>query len=182
MGGGSGAMGAAGGSGMGGTGTAASGGSSGASGSASTVGGEGPAHGFGCFSAGTCEPGDRCVVCDTDNVDDRYVERCAPDPDKDSAGYQTATADCIEVVRYLECDGPEDCEAGEYCAILDRTVLSPHCVREEDLPDPLFADCCYVCDWFMCTLCWSDADCPETQVCLEQVGALRGVGGCRPPE
>jgi hypothetical protein len=161
-----------------GSGGSRPGGAGGSSGSGSSVGGEGPAPGFPCFDQGDCVSGTRCVTCRLGEVD--YTSFCAPDPDKDPNGYETATEDCIEEPRYSDCDGPEDCPQGKYCAYTTSNFRA-HCVTESDLPT--VSTCCFTCDAApICTLCWNDSDCPEALVCVQAPVAPRGVGGCRVPQ
>jgi len=166
-------------SGSGGTGdTGGTAGTGATAGTGSSVGGEGPGPGFPCFTAAPCAHGQRCVSCEQG---DTYVGLCTPDPDADPAGYEAATASCASVLRYSECDGPEDCAASEYCAYTTGSI-GAHCVTEAELPNPVTANCCFTCDAGpVCTLCWNDADCPEALSCVGNPAAPRHVGGCRPP-
>lgn len=160
-----------------GTGGGAGSGSAGTSGTGSSVGGEGPAPGFACFTADVCETGERCVVCHRD-VD--YDSMCVPDPDADPAGYATSTADCDDILRYVTCDGPEDCPEGRYCAWTEHSQ-GAHCVTSDELPTVPVGLCCFTCSSLpICTLCWNDADCPAEQECVAQEAAPRGIGGCVP--
>jgi len=151
----------------------------GSSGMSSSVGGQGPAPGFPCFGDALCDTGKRCVACETSGT---YRSLCVPDPDEDASGYAAATTECTTILRYVDCDGPEDCAEDEYCAWV-MGGLGAHCVTEAELPDPVTATCCFECSALpVCTLCWNDADCPATQVCVAQAGSPRNVGRCRLPE
>lgn len=153
------------------------GGAAGSAGNASSVGGQGPAPGFQCFTADTCESGERCVSCRSGVA---YSGRCVPDPDRDPAGYDAGIGGCDSVASYTDCDGPEDCGASEYCAYTFAGPVGAHCVTSAQLPAATPSPCCFTCDALpVCTLCWTDADCPTPQHCAPQGGAPRGVGGCQ---
>ena len=157
-------------------GSAGTGGSGGAGGTGSSVGGAGPMPGFRCYSDATCKTGERCVVC---NHGETATALCAPDPDEDPSGYQAATAACTTVeTRYSDCDGPEDCANGEYCAYGGTAQTFGAKCQSEPAPEPAF--CCFTCDAMpVCTLCWNDTDCPVGYLCTPNLGSPNNVGGCR---
>ena len=193
-GGGSGAAGTASGGGSGAAGTASGGSSgsgSGIAGSAgsgssvagsagtSSVGGQGPTQGLACSGTDACVAGERCVACSTA---EGSHWTCAPHPDEDPSGYEAATSKCDSVIRYNECDGPEDCPDGRYCANTSGNGDGPgsRCLAEEDLPFPM--PCCYTCGALPeCTLCWNDLDCPDSLRCFPNADAPGGIGDCRMP-
>ncbi len=159
------------------SGGGASAGQSGAGtgGTGSSVGGAGPKPGFPCVDPPWCDPGERCVDC---SVGERTRTVCAPDPNRDSAGYQAAVANCFgTTLNYSDCDGPEDCSQGEYCVIANGRV-SGQC-QTEPAPNP--AACCFTCDAPpVCTLCWIDNDCQMGFLCAPTNGTPNDVGGCQP--
>jgi hypothetical protein len=106
--------------------------------------------------------------------------RCAPDPVTDPDGYRAATTSCLTVgSRYSDCDGPEDCASGQYC-VFAGNQLAGVC-RAEPAPEP--AACCFTCDAPpVCTLCWSDEDCPAGYSCAPNGASPNNVGGCRVAE
>jgi hypothetical protein len=140
--------------------------------------GPGPAPGFPC-NGDHCELGERCAFCEKA---EGTVARCAPDPDEDPDGYHAAMAGCMDAnsAQFSDCDGPEDCKSGEYCVYGAKPgQFGAQCTTESELPDPVTQFCCFTCDALPeCTLCWSDEDCPEAQLCTP-VDASGGVGGCR---
>ena len=135
--------------------------------------------GFAC-ERHTCVPGEVCVNCDF--FGDAFPLICAPDPELDQAGYDARVeeAGCLAVYPQRECDGPEDCTSGEYCVYGAKPgQFGAACTTESELPDPVTQFCCFTCDAFpKCTLCWTDEDCPEAQLCAP-VDASGGLGGCR---
>jgi hypothetical protein len=146
-------------------------------GTGSTVSGAGPMPGFGCSGTTTCKTGERCVDCNEGEI---YEALCAPDPDQDPSGYRAATAACLTILGYTECDGPEDCAKGEYCAYNSGANYGAKCQSE---PATAPASCCFICDATpVCTLCWNDTDCPVGYLCMPAPGAPNGVGGCRVAE
>jgi hypothetical protein len=112
------------------------------------------------------------------------VALCAPDPQDDPAGYQTATASCLDLDMdaYADCDGPEDCGDGEYCTWgVNPGPARPQCVAGPELPDPIPAFCCFTCGSLPeCVLCWSSDDCPDTFECRRDDPF--DVGGCQPSD
>jgi len=144
-------------------------------GTGSSVGGDGPKPGFGCYGSAHCDPGERCLDCTMAEI---TLGRCAPDPERDPNGYASATASCLGIgPNYSDCDGPEDCGAGEYCVVANATTLG----RCQAAPAPEPATCCFTCDAGpVCTFCWVDNDCPMGFLCQPASGAPNHVGGCRP--
>jgi hypothetical protein len=137
--------------------------------------------GFICQSPGRCDPGEICTVCTT-SQGSAFI--CVPNPDDDPNGFATATEDCQDGVgdHFAECDGPEDCPAGESCVWGDDAQASygGQCVAEGDLPQ--VATCCFTCGALpVCILCDTDDDCPDNRQCTEVLGAPSGVNGCLPP-
>jgi hypothetical protein len=145
-------------------------------GTGSSVGGAGPKPGFACYGGDRCKPGERCVECDSG--EDLVSEICTPSPTKDPSGYAAATASCLIVRSWFDCDGPEDCPHGEYC-VLAPDRIGGQC-QTDPAPDP--ATCCFTCDISrpMCTLCWVDNDCQMGFLCTPTEGAPNDVGGCQP--
>ncbi|HTQ04639.1 MAG TPA: hypothetical protein VMI54_12315 [Polyangiaceae bacterium] len=145
----------------------------GSGGTNSSVGGAGPMPGFSCDGTATCQKGEWCVDCNQGEI---TVGLCAPNPQADPPGYKAATASCLTLgAQYSDCDGPEDCDADEYC-VLAGDHAGGVC-QTTPAPDP--ATCCFTCDAPpVCTLCWLDSDCPFGFTCTPEPDAPNDVGGC----
>jgi hypothetical protein len=146
-------------------------------GGGSSIGGRGPMPGFECGET-TCMVGQNCVACGV-GVTPTYELRCTPDQEGDPDGYAQAIKDCQMVNELAQCDGPEDCPADEHCVYTEESRGRPVCETEPEVG--VGARCCFSCDAQpVCTLCWSDADCPETFICVRNAGQpADGPGGCR---
>jgi hypothetical protein len=167
---------------MGGAGVDAGGGAPGGHGGSAGAAGVGPAPGFPCDGTKHCNAGERCSSC---NTGEGIFGLCTPDPVRDPDGYQAATATCPGGITdtYTDCDGPEDCPSGKYCVVGAMPyLLGGLCITEAEFPPTAPGSCCYSCDALpVCTLCWTDTDCPPTMLCLT-TGVPNGLRGCRVPD
>lgn len=131
-------------------------------GGAGAAGGEGPASGGAGLEDGwpcgeqRCSVGQSCIRC---TIQDHTVQRCVPNADQDATGFANANADCeYPVYAREDCDGPEDCAAGQYCVGRQST-------RCEAAPATR-PFCCFYCNAIAeCTLCHTTQDCAPGETC-----------------
>ena len=138
--------------------------------------GVGPMPGIVCITGMRCDPGNICALC---AIGTSQSVVCAPEPANDPDGYAAATAACSLASVLQQCDGPEDCAADEHCIVGKDNTITAQCSADYagDAPECRFAGLPMHPN---CTLCWSDADCPETQQCRFVTGLPNKVGGCLP--
>ncbi|HXK20001.1 MAG TPA: hypothetical protein VNG33_19455 [Polyangiaceae bacterium] len=116
-----------------------------------------------------CSTGQACVRC---LVQNQTPQLCVPSPDQDPTGYAIAIKVCdAPPFGRDDCDGPEDCAAGQYCVAREGT----RCQAEPSTT----SFCCFTCDNIAdCTLCHVDQDCPDGETCEPNQAA--NSNGCRP--
>jgi hypothetical protein len=102
---------------------------------------------------------------------------CTPDPDSDPAGYAAATAGCTTANSFGICDGPEDCNPGEYCVYTPSFPRKFRC-SSDPAPKPLDCQIYSLPEAPSCTFCRSDADCPADQYCGSAALLSGGAAGC----
>jgi hypothetical protein len=143
-------------------GTDAVGGAGGAAGAGAGVLGDG----IGCANGMVCPVGTVCANCDF--LGDAIEPICVPHPDRDPQSFQMATERCPAVNLWAECDGAEDCTAGELCSVVpidpsdpDRRFTFGGCS-----PEPRDCSSSRVAG---CTLCDEASDCPEGWECSESL-------------
>ncbi|HVY29566.1 MAG TPA: hypothetical protein VHB79_23565 [Polyangiaceae bacterium] len=129
--------------------------------------------GFPCRGS-WCEPGQACLTCClADGAG--CSSRCVPHPALDPAGYDDESALCQAPLRFDECDGPEDCAAGQFCVA--REGAKDGFRRCRDAPSTVHS-CCFACDALTdCTLCHDSHDCPVGESC--QPNLVDDGMGCR---
>jgi hypothetical protein len=159
-------------SGAGGIGGASGGAKNGGAGGA--AGQPSPAPGFTCHTIGQCQIGQSCVQC-SNSAQGPATYLCAPNSDTDPDAYAAATANCPNLVLYGSCDGPEDCNPGEYCIFTN--VRHFQC-SADPAPAPLDCGIYNLPEHPSCTLCDTDADCPSGQYCWGGV-IIGAASGCR---
>jgi hypothetical protein len=118
------------------------------------------------------------VKCPMGSPIDRTT-RCVPHPVDDRAGFDEAVEECLsEPTTYEECDGPEDCESGEYCVAASGPEGLSRC---RATPATGFETCCFACNALLnCTLCRTSADCPaERSECEPVQMGPAGLLGCQ---
>jgi hypothetical protein len=168
----------------GGSGGRATGGTTGVAGSGSgavvgaggfsvDAGSMGPQVGVGCEGV-VCLPGQACILCVLEGAS--TSERlCVPHPIDDPMGYASATTACRTTTVFNDCDGPEDCAAGEYCVAREGVDGFQRC---RSMPSTELS-CCFSCGALTdCTLCNTTEDCPDGEVCEPATSELMG---CRRP-
>jgi hypothetical protein len=157
----------------GGGGAAGKGGGGGSSGGGSTgeAGADGadPLLGVECHNQ-RCLPGNVCVACPAPGG---LEWLCVPHPVTEPAAHAEATAHCQpRPVDYDECDGPEDCQADDYCVAREGIDGGQRC---RDAPSPVSGSCCFTCGALPdCTLCRDDSDCPAGRTCAVVYENLKG--------
>lgn len=157
-------------------GTASGGSAQGGSEASGGTMGAGPMPGIVCVTGEHCELGNICTLCVRGTSQSVL---CTPDPASDPDGYAAATAACTLGTLLQACDGPEDCATGEHCVVGKNNTITAQCSAD-------FAAGALECRFAglpmhpSCTLCWSDADCPEAEACRFVTGLPNEVGGCLP--
>lgn len=148
-------------------GDAASGGAGEASGDGGAGGADSHDEGWPCGNE-RCSSGQTCTRC---LIANQNLQRCVPNPDQDPTGYANATAAC-ETPPYgrEDCNGPEDCKAGQYCVAYEGTLCQAKPSTKQS--------CCFFCNAITdCTLCHTNQDCPAGETCEPNQGD--DSKGCR---